>query len=61
MYLLMVWSWLPFGAALYKQGDNRGEDAVDIAGFYNWTYDTATMILYGQIIFYWKRYLRSNY
>jgi len=44
----------PFGAAFIQQGDNRGEDAVNIAGFYQLTYTATYDPTTANNVFYWS-------
>jgi hypothetical protein len=44
----------PFGAAFIQQGDNRGEDVVNIAGFYQLTYTATYDPTTANNVFYWS-------
>jgi starch-binding outer membrane protein, SusD/RagB family len=44
----------PFGAAFVQQGDNRGEDVVNIAAFYAFTYQGTYSTSSANNVFYWS-------
>lgn len=44
----------PFGAAFVEQGDNRGEDVVNTATFYQLTYTATYNVSSGNNVNYWK-------
>ena len=44
----------PFGAAFVQQGDNRGEDAVNLAAFYRFTYEGTYDPTTANNVWYWS-------
>jgi starch-binding outer membrane protein, SusD/RagB family len=44
----------PFGAAFVQQGDNRGEDAVNLAAFYRFTYEGTYDATTANNVWYWS-------
>ncbi len=44
----------PFGAAFIQQGDNRGEDVVNVATFYQFTYTATYDPTTANNVFYWS-------
>lgn len=48
------WRGYPFGAAFVQQGDCRGEDAVNLAAFYRFTYEGTYDPTTANNVFYWQ-------
>jgi starch-binding outer membrane protein, SusD/RagB family len=44
----------PFGAAFVQQGDNRGEDAINLQAFYRFTYEGTYDATTANNVFYWQ-------